>query len=134
MILDAQSLLSNAQVLTVTAPSSNVFDTAGLGVGQPVTNIFGVALHDLDELGEGQDYQNFFTSSAGLAGAVQTSDLELVIGIDQAHNDSFVMPVKMPLQVFEDPHMHRQQRTGYYGWAELGFACLDNRRVILGSF
>jgi hypothetical protein len=100
----------------------------------PITNIFGVALHDLDELGEGQDYQNFFTSAAGLAGAVQTSDLELVVGIDQAHNDSFVMPVKMPLQVFEDPNMHRQQRTGYYGWAELGFACLDNRRVILGSF
>lgn len=101
---------------------------------KPVTNIFGVALHDLDELGEGQDYQNFFTSAAGLAGAVQTSDLELVIGLDQAHNDSFVMPVKMPLQVFEDPALHRQQRTGYYGWAELGFACLDNRRVILGSF
>ena len=101
---------------------------------KPVTNIFGVTLHDLDELGEGQDYQNFFTSAAGLAGAVQTNDLELVIGIDQANNDSFVMPVKMPLQVFEDPVLHRQQRAGYYGWAELGFACLDNRRVVLGSF
>ena len=45
---------------------------------KPVTNIFGVALHDLDELGEGQDYQNFFTSTAGLAGAVQTWNLLLV--------------------------------------------------------
>lgn len=43
MILDALSILSQNQALTVTGPSSNVYDTAGLGVGQPVTNIFGLA-------------------------------------------------------------------------------------------
>ena len=102
--------------------------------GAPITRIFGVNLHDLDELGEGQEYQNFFTSSTGLAGAVQASDLELVVGIDQSARDSFVMPMKQALQVFEDPMLHRQQRAGYYGWAELGFGVLDNRRVILGSF
>lgn len=41
MILDVSSLLSNNQAITVTAPSQGVYDTAGLGVGQPVTNIFG---------------------------------------------------------------------------------------------
>lgn len=102
--------------------------------GAPITRIFGVNLHDLDELGEGQEYQNFFTSATGLAGAVQASDLELVVGIDQSARDSFVMPMKQALQVFEDPMLHRQQRAGYYGWAELGFGVLDNRRVILGSF
>ena len=102
--------------------------------GAPITRIFGVNLHDLDELGEGQEYQNFFTSSTGLGGAVQASDLELVVGIDQSARDSFVMPMKQALQVFEDPMLHRQQRAGYYGWAELGFGVLDNRRVILGSF
>jgi hypothetical protein len=102
--------------------------------GAPITRIFGVNLHDLDELGEGQEYQNFFTSATGLAGAVQASDLELVVGIDQSARDSFIMPMKQALQVFEDPMLHRQQRAGYYGWAELGFAVLDNRRVILGSF
>jgi len=100
--------------------------------GAPITRIFGVNLHDLDELGEGQEYQNFFTVE--LSGAVQASDLEIVIGLDQSTNDSFVMPVKQQLQVFEDPTLHRQQRAGYYGWAELGFGVLDNRRVILGSF
>lgn len=100
--------------------------------GAPITRIFGVNLHDLDELGEGQEYQNFFT--VDLSGAVQGSDLELVVGLDQSSNDSFVMPVKQQLQVFEDPTLHRQQRAGYYGWAELGFGVLDNRRVILGSF
>lgn len=102
--------------------------------GAPITRIFGVNLHDLDELGEGQEYQNFFTSATGLAGAVQAADLELVVGIDQSARDSFIMPMKQALQVFEDPMLHRQQRAGYYGWAELGFAVLDNRRVILGSF
>lgn len=98
----------------------------------PVTNIFGVALHDLDELGEGQEYQNFFTS--GLGGAVEASDLELVVGLDQSTNDSFVMPMKQQVSIFEDPALHRQQRVGWYGWAELGFGVLDNRRIILGSF
>jgi hypothetical protein len=100
--------------------------------GAPITRIYGVNLHDLDELGEGQEYQDFFTS--GLGGAVEGSDLELVVGLDQGSNDSFVMPMKQALQVFEDPTLHRQQRVGYYGWAELGFGVLDNRRVILGSF
>ncbi len=100
----------------------------------PITRIFGVNLHDLDELGEGQEYQTFFTSAAGLAGALQASDLELVVGLDQSSRDSFVMPMKQQLQIFEDPTLHRQQRAGYYGWAELGFGVLDNRRVILGSF
>ena len=100
--------------------------------GAPITRVFGVNLHDLDELGEGQEYQTFFTGS--LSGAVQASDLELVVGLDQSSNDSFVMPVRQPLEVYEDPTLHRQQRAGFYGWAEIGFGVLDNRRVILGSF
>lgn len=100
--------------------------------GAPITRIFGVNLHDLDELGEGQEYQDFFVNE--LSGSVQANDLELVVGLDQSSNDSFVMPVKEQLQVFEDPTLHRQQRAGYYGWAELGFGVLDNRRIILGSF
>ena len=41
MYLDALSILSNAQAITVSAASTNVYDTAGLGVGQPVTAIHG---------------------------------------------------------------------------------------------
>ena len=100
--------------------------------GAPITRIFGVNMHDLDELGESQEYQTFFTSS--LSGNLQGSDVELVVGLDQSTSDSFVMPVKQQLQVFEDPALHRQQRAGYYGFAELGFGVLDNRRIILGSF
>ena len=100
--------------------------------GAPITRIFGVNLHDIDELGVDQEYQDFFDVELG--GALESSDTELVIGLDQSSSDSFVMPVKQTLQIFEDPTLHRQQRAGFYGWAELGFGVLDNRRVILGSF
>ena len=108
---------------------TQIYNTEGEA---PVTRLFGVTLHDLDELGEGQEYQDFYVN--GLGGAVEASDVELVIGLDQGANDSFIMPMKQQLEVFEDPTLHRQQRIGFYGFAELGFGVLDNRRIILGSF
>lgn len=43
MILDINSLLSSNQAVTVTAPSTGVYDVAGLGVGVPSVNITGLA-------------------------------------------------------------------------------------------
>ena len=43
MILDASSILSQNQAITATATSTYVYDTAGLGVGNAVSNIFGNA-------------------------------------------------------------------------------------------
>lgn len=97
-----------------------------------LTRVFGVNLHDLDEFGQGQQYQDYFTNDLG--GSLQGSDVELVVGLDLSANDSFIMPVKMEPTIFVDPQLHRQQRQGFYGWAEQGFGILDNRRVILGSF
>ena len=98
-----------------------------------ITRIFGVNLHDLDELGEGQEYQEFFDED--LSGSLgPSSDVELVIGLDLQSNDSFLMPIKQQVQVFEDDTLHRHQKAGMYGWAELGFAVLDNRRVLAASF
>ena len=96
-----------------------------------VTRIFSVNLHDLDEIGVGQEYQNFFKNE--LSGSLQASDVELVVGLDLSSNDAFVRPVRENVQVYEDDNLHRQRRAGFYGWAEHGFAVLDNRRVILGS-
>lgn len=104
---------------------------AGDGAGV-ITRIFGVNLHDLDEFGQGQEYQLFYTNQLGAA--VHTNDVEMVVGVDNTANDSFIMPIKQEVEVFPDPTLHRHQRAGYYGWAELGFAILDNRRVLLGSF
>jgi hypothetical protein len=100
--------------------------------GGLLSRIFQVNLHDLDELGEGQEYQLFYTSE--LAGTQPAGDLEIVVGLDLRTNDSFVMPVREAVQIFEDDNLHRQKRAGLYGWAEQGFAVLDNRRVMLGSY
>jgi hypothetical protein len=97
-----------------------------------VNRVFGVNLHSLDELGEGQEYQLFATDTLG--GDVTTqSDVEFVVGLDLSKKDSFIMPVRQEVQIFEDESLHRQKRAGFYGWAEQGFAVLDNRRVLLGS-
>ena len=96
-----------------------------------LSRIFGVNLHTLDELGEGQEYQLFYDNE--LSGSLPGGDVELVVGLDQRKSDSFVMPVREQVQIFEDDTLHRQKRAGMYGWAEQGFAVLDNRRVILGS-
>ena len=96
-----------------------------------LNRIFGVNLHDLDELGEGQEYQLFYDNE--LSGSLPAGDVELVVGLDLRRRDSFVMPVVEDMSVFEDDTLHRQRRAGVYGWAEQGFAALDNRRVLLGS-
>lgn len=98
-----------------------------------VSRVFGVNMHALDELGENQEYQTYYADS--LSGTLgPSSDVELVVGLDLAANDSFVMPVKQEVTIFEDPLLHRQQRAGLYGFAEVGFGVLDNRRCVLGSF
>ena len=98
-----------------------------------VSRVFGVNIHALDELGEGQEYQDYFTGE--LSGTLgPASDVELVVGLDLAANDSFVMPVKQEVTIYEDDTLHRQQRAGMYGFAEIGYGVLDSRRVLLGSF
>ena len=103
--------------------------TAGDGA---VNRVFGINLHDLDELGASQEYDTFFGTQ--LAGTKPTGhNTEIVVGLDLRKRDSFVMPIRQEVQVYEDDSLHRQKRAGFYGWAEQGFAVLDNRRVLLGS-
>lgn len=100
--------------------------------GPALSRIAGVNLNDLYEFGDGQQYQNYFLEDLG--GTLGASDVELIFGIDKSSNDSFVMPVVGGLEIFEDETLHRSQRQGYYGWMNLGFAVLDGRRVLAGSF
>ncbi len=96
-----------------------------------INRVFGINLHDLDELGVGQEYQQFYSNT--LSASMGGSDTEIVVGLDLRKRDSFIMPVRQEVQIFEDDTLHRQKRAGFYGWAEVGFAVLDNRRVLLGS-
>ncbi len=96
-----------------------------------LNRVFGVNLHDIDELGEGQEYQLFYTNT--LSAGLPSGDVEIVVGLDLSNRDSFVMPVREQVQIFEDTRLHRQRRAGFYGWAEQGFAVLDGRRVLTAS-
>lgn len=99
--------------------------------GGLMSRLFGVNLHVLDELGDGQEYENYYEGD--LSGTLPTGKQEIVVGLDLSNRDSFVMPVRQAVQIFEDPTLHRQRRAGMYGWAEQGFAALDTRRVLLGA-
>lgn len=96
-----------------------------------IPNVFGVNLHAMDEFGEGQEYQLFFTNQLGAS--IHASDTELLVGLDLQANDSFLMPIRRELEVYPDPALHRYQRAGIYGWMEYGVLVADNRRCLLGS-
>lgn len=96
--------------------------------------VFGVNIHSLIELGEGQEYQNFYTTQLGAALDTHTAnDVELILGLDLSAGDSFVMPIRQEVQVFDDPYLHREGRAGVYGNMEAGFAVLDARDLIILS-
>lgn len=97
-----------------------------------LNKIYGVRLHDLDELGEGQEYQLYYTNE--LAGTLPASKLEIAIGLDLSKRDSFVMPIRSEIEIFDDPTLHRHQLAGLYGWGEWGFAALDGRRSMILAF
>ncbi|MFQ3578579.1 MAG: hypothetical protein SNJ71_00380 [Bacteroidales bacterium] len=99
-----------------------------------VIQIFGVELVPLDELGVGRSYQHYYTDTLG--GTMGPGDEEICIAVDLNDQSgmSFVMPVREEVTIYPDESLHRQRKQGFYGWAEQGFAVLDNRKVLIGSF
>lgn len=97
-----------------------------------ITRLFGVNLNAIDELGENQEYQRYYTGT--LSGSLgPSSDVELMIGLDLQNRDSFVMPVKQEVTLEADDSMRRAGRASIWGTTEVGFAALDNRRVCVAS-
>lgn len=88
-------------------------------------------IHELQEFGVGQEYQSFYTAQGGTMGG---SDTEIILGLDLSTSDSFFMPVRKTLTIWPDENRHRWGQISYYGKQEHGFAVLDNRRVMLGSY
>lgn len=93
-----------------------------------VMQIGRVRLHDVFELGVGQEYQTYFTSTLG--GTLPTDKTELMIGLDLQSRDSFVMPIREEVTLQEDTQFARQRRAGMWGTAEWGFGALDSRRAL----
>ena len=126
-----------------------IFQAAGMG------RIWDIALHILPHLGaQGKFNINSSSSSFGLFkadaagdyndyhldnpntvdsdGEVTTVGETQIYGFDMTVNDSLVMPVREEFQTWDDPTLHRHQKQGFYGWEEVGFACLDSRMLGLG--
>lgn len=104
---------------------------AGDGSGV-VSRIFGVNLHDIDELGVGQEYQLYFANE--LSGAMGASDVEVGIGLDLSKSNCFIRPMREDITVFEDNNLHRHGKYGVYAKREYGVSVLDNRGTILLSW
>ncbi len=99
-----------------------------------IPSFYGVRFHELQDLGASQEYETFLTTTLVNPLAHTGSDEEFCVGLDLQNRDSFVMPVREDLQVFDDPSLHRKASAGVYGWMNVGFGSLDVRRALLGSF
>ncbi len=126
-----------------------IFQAAGMG------KIWNVTLHEIQHLGATGMYNiNGSTSEYGkfIAGAgevynaytlenpnvtaadgtVSTLGETQIMGFDLTTNDSLVMPVRKEFEAHDDPTLLRVQKMGFFGWSEIGFACLDSRMLGLG--
>ncbi len=100
-----------------------------------INRIFSVNIHDIDELGEGQEYQNFFENTLGatMPTTGAHTDVEIVVGLNQQANRSFVMPVSEDITIVPDNTRVRHRQTGLLGFMSLGFGVLDARDVLIGT-
>lgn len=125
-----------------------IFQAAGMG------SVWNVRFHEVQHLGatglyniNGEDaaYGKFIAASnayngytienpnvTNADGTVGTLGETQILGFDLSVNDSLVMPIRKDFEAYDDPTLLRHQKQGFFGWAEIGFACLDSRMVGMG--
>lgn len=126
-----------------------IFQAAGMG------SIWNVNLREIQHLGatglyningNGSAYGKFIANASeeynaytlenpnvtAADGTVDTLGETQVIGFDLSVNDSLVMPIRKEYEAYDDPTLLRQQKAGFFGWEEIGFACLDPRMLGMG--
>lgn len=126
-----------------------IFQAAGM------TGIWGVAMHPVRHLGAtglyningfGTDYGKFTCTAGDVyndytltnsnivddGGTVTQLGETQIYGFDLSVNDSLVMPIKKEYEAIDDPTLLRRQKIGFFGWQEIGFACLDPRMMCMG--
>jgi len=126
-----------------------VFQAGGMGA------LWNVSLHEIQHLGatgmyningygsaygkfiadSGNTYNGYTLDNPNITAAdstVSTLGETQILGFDLSVNDSLVMPVRKEYEAHDDPALLRVQKQGFFGWAELGFACLDSRMLGMG--
>jgi len=126
-----------------------IFQASGMG------SVWNVKLHEIQHLGatglyningNASAYGKFIANAGGeynaytienpnvtnADGTILTLGETQVMGFDLSVNDSLVMPIRKEFEAHDDPTLLRHQKAGFYGWAEIGFGCLDSRMMGLG--
>jgi len=89
-------------------------------------------IFQVDGGGDFNDYTPTNVNTVDANGNVTTAGETQVWGFDLSVNDSLVMPIRKEYEAHDDPTLLRQQKQGFFGWEEVGFALLDSRMVQLG--
>lgn len=126
-----------------------IFQASGMG------EIWGVRLHEIQHLGAtglyningnasaygkfianaSEEYNAYTIENPNVTnadGTINTLGETQVLGFDMNSNDSLVMPIRKEYTAIDDPQLLRHQKAGFYGWAEIGFGCLDSRMIGMG--
>jgi hypothetical protein len=101
--------------------------------GAGTQEIYGIAIHELVELGVGKKYNTLFDTFASATFNPATD--EILVGMDLS-KDSFVRPVARNSEtggtftaIPDDQFVARADKIGFYGALEEGRVCLDGRAV-----
>lgn len=111
----------------------NIFNSAGS------SEIYGVSITDLLELGDGKKYNVLFKEFAGGTtydgNAFDAATDELLVGVDLSR-EAFLRPIAQNADsgstftaVPDDQWVSRSEKIGFYGALEEGRVCIDSRGV-----
>ena len=118
----------------------NIWNAAGM------SEIYGVVLHELIELGVSKKYNTLFDNYASHATILKggedaggtefsASNSEVLVGLDLSR-DAFIRPVARQhdsggtfTALPDDQFVSRAERLGFYGFLEEGRVCLDARAI-----
>jgi len=100
-----------------------------------VPDIYGISIMELNEMGVGQRYNDVFDAIQGRDSRFDTSEDEIVLGIDRTR-ESLIRGVAVDADFgsefqlnVDDQYSVRQSRIGYYGAVEEGRMVLDDRAL-----
>lgn len=126
-----------------------IFQSSGMG------SVWNVSLHEIQHLGAtglyningntsaygkfiadgSQEFNSYTIENPNVTnadGTINGLGETQVLGFDLSNNDSLVMPIRKEYEAHDDATLLRVQKQGFFGWAELGFACLDSRMLGMG--
>ena len=109
-----------------------VFQLGATGRFNINQNGAGFGVFQIDGGGDFNDYTPTNVNTVDANGNVTTPGETQVYGFDLSVNDSLVMPIRKEYEAHDDPTLLRQQKQGFFGWEEVGFALLDSRMTQVG--